>query len=464
MLPDICYKQQRTLNPNLDDTISRYLDGELTPAQQAWLTRAMAESPEVAARVNQAVLAARTARRTPTLHHPPAHVTHALFQQLAAEGLHAPVAAILPPPTLPLRRRGIHYVRTATVVAVVALLAAVVIGDGALTNAPRRNPELAVAIAPTPFAGQHPTSLASLLPPQQLRGERRGKISQRSAKMVKDFADGVAPNNAPTVQQPNQEAAIGSDGNKESIGQGLEESMASVMKQENHLAHQPELPPQQAVSEGVETAEATDAADLSISASSGVAYLLKGAGSTRQETAIKVTLAFNSGHAVSVVGGYSPRLRGVDDALAAKSELQPTSTNSSTDFNESGNTGRLQRSDKSTVAAELPERAEPWLGVGYNYAVALHRDIQVAPGIVAGAGATSWRVGAELPVRYRLVKEVSVELVAAANYVRPYPEQRGGFDFTDDANHYHYYSTPSQAAFTAIGVRLGVAVALPTGD
>ena len=82
-----------------------------------------------------------------------------------------------------------------------------------------------------------------------------------------------------------------------------------------------------------------------------------------------------------------------------------------------------------------------------------------------------------IPGGYELgVKQIEVVQEAGLDYpmslkdhgpdfaLGPYPEQGRGFDFTDDANRYHYYSTPGQAAFTAVGVRLGMVVKMSGGE
>lgn len=445
------------MNPNLDDIISRHLDGELTPAEQTWLIGAMSESPEVAMRVHDAVLTARAARRTPVLHQPSAKITHTLFQSLAAEGLYQEAqSSVLVVTHASRQRRRISYLRTASLVTMIGLLAAVVIGDGAFSNNPNSSwMAQPVAIVPTLTLDQHRhrAGVAALLPQQRLQQDAT------PVGTVNSDANSTFTALSPVVQENQQSSADSKMDNKEQqIGSLPIPTVASVVQQEDQTPS-PDFQ-QQRVSERVQETEGT----LSVSASSGIAYLLKGAGTTRQETTIKVTLAFHK-HSFSIVGGYSPKLREVDDALAMASALQPSSTTSSTDYTESVNTGGLQRESKSIVATQqIPERAEPWLGVGYNYSVALHRTVEMIPGIVAGAGTTSWRVGAELPMRYHVTKKVSLELVAAANYVRPYPQQGSGFDFTDDANRYHYYETSEQAAFTAVGARLGVVMKMSGND
>lgn len=446
------------MNPNLDDIISRHLDGELTPAEQTWLIGAMSESPEVAMRVHDAVLTARAARRTPVLHQPSAKITHTLFQSLATEGLYQEIqSSVVAVAHASQQRRRIPYLRTASLVTMIGLLAAVVIGDGAFSNNPNSNwMAQPVAIVPALTPDQRSVEFASLLPQQRLQEDA---IPVGAANSV---AKSTFTELSSVVQGSQQSSADSNLDNKEqqvdilptpTLASAVQQADSSTSVQSQHLQQQIDSKP-------VQETDGT----LSVSASSGIAYLLKGAGTTRQETTIKVTLAFNN-HSFSIVGGYSPKLREVDDALAMASALQPSSTTSSTDYTESVNTGGLQRESKSIVATQqIPESAEPWLGIGYNYGVALHRAVEIVPGIVAGAGTTSWRVGAELPMRYHVTKKVSLELVAAANYVRPYPQQGSGFDFTDDANRYHYYETSEQAAFTAVGARLGVVVKMSGND
>lgn len=459
------------MKPNLDDIISRHLDGELTPAEQAWLTAAISESPQLAAQLHDAVLTARAARSTPALHQPLPQVTSALFQRLAAEGLNQP----LPVSASPQRRRT-PYFRTAVLAGVLGLFAAIVIGDGAFNsnfngafNASainRAGRELAIAAVVPPVAthGQQLTEWPAGLPlagsPTEVRsGSKTARGGNRITLSQPAVAQQAQPQIANTI-------ASTIDGERGDSTTDLPVAMptlgAALSQQEMGPTSKPELPQHQPISQAIQESQQGQGG-ISVSASSGVAYVLKGAGITRQETAIKVAIAFNNHHSISLVGGYSPGLRTVDDALAAAAVFQPTSTTSSADNTESVNTGGLQRDSKAAMQRGAGS-SDPWIGLGYNYGVALYRNLEVAPGVVAGAAATSWRVGAELPVRYHLAKRVSLELVAAANYVRPYPEQGRGFDFTDDANRYHYYSTPGQAAFTAVGVRLGMVVKMSGGE
>jgi len=461
------------LKPNLDDIISRHLDGELTPAEQAWLFAAISESPELAAQVHDAVLTARAARRTPALHQPLPQVTNTLFQRLAAEGLNRGLPVSVPPISASPQRRRIFYprlsIRTATLAVVFGLFAAIVVGDGVfnrtfngafnapLTNRAGREAMAAAAIPPVAISNSQLVDSPVPLTSANVRTD---------AKPEKDAVWEAIPtaSEQPTVaQQIQPEVDRGNDGDGEYLTSDLPSPTPTLATAVSQQGMKPSSeveskPPQQSPASQVsQEREQEQGGGISVAASSGVSYVLKGAGITRQETAINVAIAFNNNHSISVVGGYSPGLRKVDDALAMASEFQSTSTTSSTDNTESVNTGGLQR-DSKAATQRAAESSEPWIGVGYNYSMALYRDIAVAPGVVAGAAATSWRVGAELPVRYCLARTVSLELVAAASYVRPYPEQGGGFDFTDDANRYHYYGTPDQAAFTAVGVRLGVVV------
>ena len=192
----------------------------------------------------------------------------------------------------------------------------------------------------------------------------------------------------------------------------------------------------------------------------GIATVDDDAGTMVRELDMKVGMQMEGGHKVSFIVGMAPSINETRRENTGVAMSSPAFSQVPDATDGAGN----KRSDDEITSFERTVRSEPWFGVAYNYSIPVVKSISLDPGMKAGASASTWRIGAELPVSLRMSKNMSLECAVSVAHVLP---RKGGdgatMALTDTPDHFIYQESKQQTSFTTYGVQLGIRLELETG-
>ncbi|MBS1911922.1 MAG: hypothetical protein JST22_08055 [Bacteroidetes bacterium] len=187
-------------------------------------------------------------------------------------------------------------------------------------------------------------------------------------------------------------------------------------------------------------------------------------GSSVREVDVKVGMRLGGGHSLSLVVGVAPSMTetrsantGVALAVAAPSHMPSR-------YGSNNNTAG-QQVDGVTGSPELQQvvLTEPWLGIGYNYGLRLGDGLSLEPGIRSGMSASTFRFGAELPLRYAMSPSLSIECAASVSRVFPIQASVDNSTVLNSSNNFYYQESSVMRSFTTLGIQLGIHVDLVSG-
>jgi hypothetical protein len=167
------------------------------------------------------------------------------------------------------------------------------------------------------------------------------------------------------------------------------------------------------------------------------------------EISLRLDAQLGRGHQVSLIVGHSPAIK---EMRAENTQAVVAGILSAPDPNDPFPWQHPIPSYSVQVQNEV------WVGLGYNYAVPISGSVQAEPGAKVGAGATSWRVGVELPVRLRVTRSFSVEIVPSVSHVIPRDRSSSEYAIDDAPDRYIYDARAGRPTFTSYGVELGLRV------
>jgi hypothetical protein len=454
----------------IERLISRYLDGELTPSEETRLRKFLVESPDARALLREMTVLSRAARRTPALHSPASGMEARLFQRLRAEGysnenrLKEPEMAAMAQQALP--HSSMSRFRGA--VLIVAMVIAV-IGGGYLLNERdvEHGPLEAKVLSPIVLPIVRDRGVRTEIPAITLDSTPR--TLSRSTPPAAARWTAARPALAPaTVKmrmretEPAPDLALGTTISPEE--RSLADSTIPLVSRENEV---PALPLRSLASaQAQEDQPAPDVAPLpvgsdergamwSTSLRGGIASVGT-SGKRASDMILRIGMEMKGGHQMSFLVGSSAiltetRHRNTGIGMSVPAPAQPSGGN------------RLS-SYSGLPEYEEARKNEPWLGVGYNYSVKIAKGITLDPGVKAGIGNTTWRVGLELPVRCRLGSKVSMECAVLAS--RVLARDAGGNEFTtvNMGNNFIYKASVTQLAFNSVGLQFGIRIDLAGGE
>lgn len=475
----------------IERLISRHLDGELTPSEETRLRKLLVESQDARALLREMTVLARAARRTPGLHAPGAEMEARLFHRLHQEGLyHQTPPAMRDPAMLRSPARETSVMAMVRRGALVAAMVVAVVGGGYLLDehqAPQA-PVHAEAVAPV---------AAPLLADRDIRSERgiRGEIpavsipenggdiavrSSRSsrassagyalrrslsarvspplasAENALALASRIAEASAPDTLSASYQFSVRERSLAYQISSPKSDTAVSAPSQPAALAAIPEFPVPPDDLHLPPSFQSDERGTRWSAAVRGGIAALGTSGESAREMSVGVGMELKGGHRMALLVGSGPtltetRYRNTGIAISAPTPSQVPTSN------------RITTQRQGVQEYEKITRSETWLGVGYSYSVPLVAGLTLDPGLSAGIGSTSWRVGVELPVRYRLGGRVSMECALSANRTVARDQTADELGQVNVRNNYIYTSTIGQATFNSFGVQLGVRVDL-TGE
>lgn len=474
--------------------ISRYLDGDLTSAEQEELQQLLMGSPDARAHLHDLQAVAHAARRTPLMHRPEPELEARLFQRLASEGLTGTPyqPAVVAAKGFALRT---WHMLTAGAIATVLLWFSIARFTNESPSA--SEPPSAVAAATQPRTGAAPQTNPSADGAGRtgtLVGGgttvRSGDAGTADANTASDRSGVVGSvtresrtqgdDNAPRIRtrsvtpvrhaaERNERASTPSANNVMPAGIGADEATSSTLPtaidrvQPRVLEFVVEPSTESRATKGGIAfgylPEPSESSGLPLAASlrGGMATLANTDLAVR-EMDMKLGLRLGTGHQLSLVAGTGPAMVSRNASEQIKRPLMGATIAAS-----SRNTGGSSTvSDPVSASADYSSSSEPWLGLGYNYAVALGGDISLAPGVRGGMGGSAFRLGAELPIRYRISSTMSIECAASVSHILPYGSASGGeaafADRIDNPSSAATVPPATSFSFTSYGVQLGISI------
>ncbi len=206
----------------------------------------------------------------------------------------------------------------------------------------------------------------------------------------------------------------------------------------------------------------------------GVSYIGKGGGMMAQEMSLRFDASLGRHHQLSLIAGRAPtvsetrtdRTR-LPDEPQALSSMMRSADSKNTNFEDptpapatenASTPAPAPATPATTSSTALALRNEVWVGLGYTYTFAPVEGMNIGAGAKAGGSPTSWRVGVELPIRYRITPAVSVEAVPSASFVAPYDGSSSAYAADASGDGFSYKGEQQRLSFTSVGLEVGLRV------
>ncbi len=432
----------------IERLISRHLDGELTPSEETRLRKLLVESHDARALMREMTVLSRAARRTPVLYAPQQRMEKQLFQRLQAEGLRRAGALnaqeMASAPALSYRGGVLARLRGPALVLAIVIT---IIGGGFLIRGYQG--------ADAPMQAQAVTMKAAAVAANRgLRADLPPIIVNDTMRAVRSTARDAAGSSA--ARQP--ERVLGPEAGMEAPNRSLAVDAIGSSAADSALAHgrytenvrEIQMPPAFDFPSVALSADMREGMKISASLRGGLASI-QGTGSNVRDLSVRVGMEINGGHQIAFLAGSSPTLAEIRQQNTGMAAPVPSRSHTNRRF--------------SSQEHQLPEYQqaagnEPWLGVGYNYSVSVLKGLSVDPGVRAGLGTTSWRLGLEVPIRYHLGGNVSMECALSATRVVARSSVAEETTMENAASHFLYTSLREQASFNSFGIQFGVRVDL----
>ncbi|HVZ40682.1 MAG TPA: hypothetical protein VHI13_15485 [Candidatus Kapabacteria bacterium] len=195
----------------------------------------------------------------------------------------------------------------------------------------------------------------------------------------------------------------------------------------------------------------------------GVTAINAVSGSSVREVDVKVGMRLGGGHSLSLVVGVAPSMTETKSANTGVALAVPAPSRMPSRYN---NSASGQQADEVTGSLESQQivLTEPWLGIGYNYGLRLGDGLSLEPGIRSGMSASTFRFGAELPLRYAMSPSLSIECAASVSRVFPLQASVNNSTVLNNSNHFYYQESSVMRSFTTLGIQLGIHVDLVSGN
>jgi len=408
------------------------------------------------------VAVSRAARKTPDLHQPSEKTRTNLFAALESEGLrtHGAPATRRLPIDHPRTTSTFSRIRRTALVAALLLLA--VVGERQWVQAPGTNdrqpgPRIARISSQGPAAELRIDAGATVsVPPIALHpGATARPMPAIAATTGHSPSVHVGPDVPIAASDlPRQKTPDTPDSLPEAPNESLPRTLAALgtpsRAMENPIEQEFEK-----VEEGRH--ESLGATPFAVSAASGIAYIGRGsAADIANELDLKLSASLGGGHELGIVVGRAPSIEEVHrNRIDTRSRVSSSQSGGPRAVADVAESRTIMLPDY-----EIDLRNELWMGVAYNYDLQLNDQVRVAPGMEIGGGPAFWRIGIELPTRYRITRSMTVEFVASAT--RTIPQDSSPKDFANNGigSAFVYFGQTTATEFTSLGMQLGLRVDL----
>jgi hypothetical protein len=444
----------------LEAIISRYLDGELSPAELVKLRRELASNPDALAVYREMTAIRRAARRAPTLRRPSASTEHHLFQRLHREGLHAlptpaeqTVGRVTAESELSGRRRYVAVAASFLLIALVGIASLLSLRpDGmsstptaaTITNAPASAP-VASGIAPqtTPNTSSIPSAAASAL------GRRAGRSVSARAAVRRHSNDAALASNAthsPAVILDPVDTATPPSVYRDTTTP-RSNPFAAVDTKSMEPPSVPAMLP-------VPSTSAHREPLLTAGIRFGASYIDRESETAAEELIAGLDVNLGDGHRIAFLGGRSAA---VTEQRTENTHAVPART--AVAGGKGSDEGLLQVNE-SPAPHDVEIQKEWWAGVGYNYTWRVSNIVEIGAGVRGGVGARSLRAGAEGTLRLKATERIAIELIPSATHVVPHTQARSEYSIESASDGYLYEATSENTSFSTYGLSVGIRIAL----
>ena len=444
---------------DLELTISRYLDGELTSQEEQLFQKILQESPEAQALLRQTEEIRSVARLFPALTTPSAHTENRLFQQLfVEEPVEEGKRGIIP---LLSRITESAWERAGSLVPAVLLI--FTLGSGLWFAFNQGSEPQAESIAnrlhaPTTFSttdNQLPSDAIATeayasdsTPASKIKNNLPNYIASVPVRIVHHTQEGTAP--ALIVDSAAGNQIIDNNHVKEPLNEYEQSTSTS-----------PEIPfaqnqDHENPSSSIATTDKPQIVDNALSLPSSSLTLptpSKSSGRLRasyhhgvaasvvdnnfiaaQDLNIRVDGRLNDQHRLSLAVGQSPLLVWERQNVVAENDEKKGPQTASGSYTQS------QRFDD-----------ELWAGVGYGYALVKNDLIRLEAGVNLGVGERSFRYGVELPASIDITDKLALDITPFASRVAPYNQQVQDVSQTEEEQ---------TLDFTTVGAHIGLSLSI----
>jgi hypothetical protein len=441
----------------LETLIAKYLDGELSAAEQTELRRTLASNPEAAEIYRELRAIRRAARRAPGLRPPSRATEDALFRQLRLEGLRDTPTPAQPASASASPRRTIAVTASLLLAAFVAIASLVLLR----TEAPTAN--IAVAGRVVSSQPQEPTADATHpSASSSTRAERRASAlattspiahaSEASAIVSRRHVSGpdstdavIAEPSVPSGTNPAVAPPAQANADADSLRTDLAAELATSTPDTARDVASPAILP---------IVPGRAASMVSANVRFGTSLIDRASGQRADELSAGVTIDLGRGHHLALLGGRA----------AAVTEERATNTHtvqaraSVAETKDGG--ARLAQVEGTPQPYDVEVGKEWWIGAGYDYSMFASGPFEVGLGVRGGIGPRSLRVGAELPVRLNVSRRFALELVGSATRVVPHDRARSQESIESASDGFVYSTASEHASFSTFGVAAGIRIAL----
>lgn len=441
----------------IERLISRHLDGELTPAEQLRFHKLLAESPDARALLREMTVLGRAARRTPALHQPGRRMEDRLFARLHTEG-YRPGASSVPGASVAIKAgvADVVYTRLRQVALVAAMLIAVIGGGYLLDDHVTMRTGLAEK-----RSAVNPTAMPGLPGNEALATASSAGIQSPAAGRAREAVTGNAGTGHRSMRHNASATPLAPSYAEQYPVFARFMSTQDTSTSSSHSDVSVDGEPARALP----VVPVFPDASLHVSGSGGgqqwMASIRGGVASVgssdqrAQELNMRIAMQVDGGHQIALLVGSGPAVaetRHENTGIGMSIPAPPGDLPS----------GRVMPRD---VPLPLPEyelslRSEAWFGLGYNYSIDVTDNFSIEPGIRAGVGSTTWRMGLELPLRYRMNERMSMECALSATRVQPRDATPDRFTQLNESDHFIYEGSMLQPSFNSIALQVGVRVDL----
>lgn len=441
----------------IERLISRHLDGELTPAEQLRLHKILAESPDARVLLREMTVLGRAARRTPSLHPAGRGMEDRLFTRLRAEGYRPGASVPQASVAVKTATSDLIYTRLRQVALVAAMLIAIIGGGYLLDDHVVVRTPLAgdprTTTAATPFTVPQNESVTAA-PDAIAQGTAAGRVVRAGRGNAIMRRRSVQPTISITPATPDH-----GDRYLSARVIGTQDTAASSSLPDVPVNSDPIQPP--AVPLFPDTPRLLAGSGTGRQWMASIRGGVASVGSSKeraQELNMRIAMQVDGGHQIALLVGSGPAV--------AETRHENTGIGMSVPAPPPPPGGRpigrvMPREDVLPLPNyEFTLRSEAWFGLGYNYSIAMTDDLSLEPGLRAGVGSTTWRMGVELPLRYRMNESMSMECALSATRVQPRDGTPDRFTQLNESDHFIYEGSMLQPSFNSVAFQLGVRVDL----
>lgn len=419
---------------HLEQTIARFLDGEMSTDEEIRFRRELRSSVDARELLREMTLLRREARRLPILHAPSAQTETELFERLAVEGFSARARLERR------RRRVIVFSSTLALILFLVIgweLLPERIGQGSIAWA-QLSPSFPVSI------GGAEGAVASVQAIDR-RHVRIGNSQRRSIVRTNGLSYALHQPGAPAPRENVLASDHGSPSLafRDSAAEGVGAHAASLLTSTSVDSGAPIVDPP-----GIAPKEPeTSGWRLVASVQGGGSRMNRADGLVITDAQVRVGVEAWDGGRLSLVAGVYPSVTELKHANTTFALSSPAGI-------------KRESSDTPPPAHRVILEDEVWGGVALRQRIARFGTIEVEAGGSVGASKSALHFSEEVLLGHRVTTVISLEAGITLSHMIPYDQSVEQFQVFDSPDRFVYNGVRQQPAFSSVGCQVGVRVVL----